>query len=798
MFEGIKRFTTPPHFENTDKNRIANILHTVAWSIFIGMVSLALFRALTKTYELLAPLMIVLVLLVIVIITNRKGYVRFAASLISWTLFVFLIYLITKYDGIHDTAMFGIPGVIILSSLVLDKRYFFSFVTIILLTIAGITCAEVSHLTFYVIKNKATYSDLIDLLVILAITSITIRLLAEHLVASIKQAKISEERIRKQSEQLQKSEEKFSKAFLASPSIMSITRFSDLAILDVNLAFEKLSGYARSEVMGKTIAGLELWVDPLDQTRTIQTLLEKGNIYNKEYLFRNKSREIKICNLSAEIINLDGVECILTSIIDQTERRRAEDALRESEELYKSLLDVLPEGVAVTDLSGKITFISQKMVSLYGASSASEAIGTNALNWIAPEFRDKAIKNLNGLIKNKVSGDKQYKLLRKDGTEFMGEISGSLLNDKEGFPKGFVTVHRDITDKLKAENENILLAQTLKSVKDCVSITDLEDTIIFVNDAFMQVYGYDKSELIGKKISEIRANDNSIHSYDEILRDTLNGGWHGELVNKTKDGHKFPVELWTSLVKDSKGNSIAMVGVARDISDRKKADRLKDEFLAQISHEIRTPLNIMLSYSQLMKSELDGQVTDSIENSFAAIESAGNRIIRTVDLILNMSELQTGTYEACPMKFDLVDNVLSYEFANHYRFAKSKNLSFELNVQTENTKVKADEYSMHQIFNHLIDNAIKYTKNGYVKIDVRTDDKDRTIVEISDSGIGISEEFLPKLFMPFAQEEQGYTRTYEGNGLGLALVKKFAEINNLTVQVVSKKKVGSKFTVKFN
>ena len=113
------------------------------------------------------------------------------------------------------------------------------------------------------------------------------------------------------------------------------------------------------------------------------------------------------------------------------------------------------------------------------------------------------------------------------------------------------------------------------------------------------------------------------------------------------------------------------------------------------------------------------------------------------------------------------------------------------------TKILADEYSIMQIFANLIDNAIKYTKKGKVEILLTKNKSGNVMVEVKDTGIGMSKEFLPKIFEPFVQEEQGYSRSYEGNGLGLALTKRYCEINNAVIEVESEKNVGSTFRVIF-
>lgn len=232
--------------------------------------------------------------------------------------------------------------------------------------------------------------------------------------------------------------------------------------------------------------------------------------------------------------------------------------------------------------------------------------------------------------------------------------------------------------------------------------------------------------------------------------------------------------------------------------EAEKSDRLKSEFLAQMSHEIRTPIHILMSYSNLIRDEIEDQIDSDLRSNFNAIEDAGKRIIRTTDLILNMSEIATGTYEYIDDTFDIYDNVLQSIYDEFKVVAAEKKIAFNLIKETEATLITADKYSVYQIFTNLIDNSLKYTNSGKVDIIVYNDSDGKVSVAASDTGIGIAEEYIPYLFKPFMQEDQGYSRRFEGNGLGLALVKNYCDLNQATIKVESKKGEGSSFIVTFN
>ncbi len=226
------------------------------------------------------------------------------------------------------------------------------------------------------------------------------------------------------------------------------------------------------------------------------------------------------------------------------------------------------------------------------------------------------------------------------------------------------------------------------------------------------------------------------------------------------------------------------------------ADRLKNEFLAQISHEIRTPINILLGYSEVLRTEFENKMSANFEQSYNIINKASRRIIRTIELILQMSELISGTYSPEIENIELGERI--EEIYNRYwREAEAKGLSFKLNMPEEKVYFLLDHLSLDTILIQLIENALRFTEIGSVEISLNKS-INKTIIEIKDSGIGISKEYFPRLFEPFTQEDQGYSRSFDGNGLGLALVKKHCELNKIDIEVESEKGTGSTFRLIIN
>lgn len=350
------------------------------------------------------------------------------------------------------------------------------------------------------------------------------------------------------------------------------------------------------------------------------------------------------------------------------------------------------------------------------------------------------------------------------------------------------------------EKENLRLQQAelmalfAELSPDPIFRFDLNGKIILANNSAHKIFL--KSSVLGEQV------DILLPFFKEFERE--------EIIRQGK------VVEYTTLVGDSYFqfvlSGVPKFGVCqvygRDISELKAKERelkealvraeeskkLKEYFLAQISHEIRSPLNVIEGYSEFLMNELKDELQEEYSDIFRSMKINSKRLYRTFDLLLNTSQLHTGKYEA---RFEKVNiyALLKTLFSEFKTFADEKNIKFTLtNTLDEEPVAYLDYYSMVQIFVNLLDNAFKYTLEG--KIDIRIYRDDVSIcIDIHDTGIGISTEYQNKLFTPFSQERMGYTRPYEGTGLGLALVKSFIDVNKAKIRVKSEPQAGSTFTV---
>ncbi|MCB0723840.1 MAG: PAS domain S-box protein [Ignavibacteriae bacterium] len=356
----------------------------------------------------------------------------------------------------------------------------------------------------------------------------------------------------------------------------------------------------------------------------------------------------------------------------------------------------------------------------------------------------------------------------------------------------------------KAEQERLRFEKIYRAIfakaNDAIFIEDENENILEVNDHATDLTGYTKEELMKMRTVDLQPKEYENYEMREEDR------FDTQIIHK--DGRVLFVEL--TVAKIVQDDRVLLISIVRDITEKKKAeeqmkiakeaaeesDRVKSHFLAQMSHEIRTPINAILGYTQLIREQLEPTLDDELKGDFEVIEDASQRLMRTIDLILRMSEIQTGNYQYIPKELDLYSDILQNLYKQFKVSSDKKNIKLSLTNNASGTVVNGDEFSIMQIFSNLIGNALKYTIQGSIEIIIGEKDNE-LYVEVSDTGIGISKEYIPHLFQLFSQEEKGYTRKFEGNGLGLALVKNYCEMNNSRIEVESEKYKGSTFTVFF-
>jgi PAS domain S-box-containing protein len=530
--------------------------------------------------------------------------------------------------------------------------------------------------------------------------------------------------------------------------------------------------------------------------------------------------------------------------------QNTDDTLQKTErfeQLFENNFNKSKSAICIVSHDGKFINVNKEYAKLFGYGT-DDLIGKHFSIIAAHDSKKILLENHNKIFNGADFLKTEEKVMHKNGTYFYIESTNQRVNNEEG-EKIRISSVKNISDRLKNELiQSVLLEISKLSSKSIAT----EDLFTFIHNAishlmpaknfavcledeskkkidFPYIYNEfndDEKNSLEKEFEFLKKEKNSILLDKNKIEELLNNKF---VPNYKQIPHSFvgvPLKLKEKMIgaiiiKDFNGtrytneNKEVLELVAAHINSvlerkkyeeelikaRKEAEesaKLKSEFLAQISHEIRTPLNSILSFSSLIKSELKDVISDELAETFSFIERGGNRLTRTIELILNISKIKNQQYKIDLTEIDIYDDVL-YPLLNELKGkAEDKGLTLELLPTEKQMKLVLDHYSISQLFMNLIDNAIKYTKKGSVTIKPFVNEFGKIQVDVIDTGIGIAEEYMPTMFEAFSQEEQGYTRSYEGIGLGLSLVKSYADLNNAEIKVQSEKNKGSVFSVIFN
>ncbi len=584
-------------------------------------------------------------------------------------------------------------------------------------------------------------------------------------------------------------------------------------ILNWNSAATEMYGFTKEEVLDQPADFLNRKEVHLSLNRKIIRSIEKEGKWVGEVEFIRKDGGKRLSETVVfPYFDSNGEQIALVRVNrDITEKKRAEEELQESKRRYEELANLLPQTVFEVDLAGNITFANQASFKMFGYTKDDLDKGLNLYQMLAPNERKRASENFSRRTNGEKFNSQEYIAIRKDGTAFPILVFIAPIN-KNGVITGMRGFIIDITERKEIEDQLRKLSRAVEQSPSCVMITNIFGDLEYVNPRFTELTGYRVEEVINRNPRFLKTDKTSVDEYRKMWELISNGKkWSGEFLNKKKNGELYWESASICPIIDARGKITHYLAIKEDITEKKEvekelilakekaeeSDRLKSEFLAQMSHEIRSPINVILSYNSFLKEELEDKLDSSLESSFVSIDSAGKRLLRTIDLILNMAALQTG-YVSVQLNPTDISSIISGLVTEFEFSAKNKNIGLTFIDLAGGMKVPADDYIVSEIFQNLIGNAVKYTTEGSIEIKAYSNGDSRLIVEIKDTGIGISEEYLPRLFMPFSQEETGYSRKYEGNGLGLALVKKYVDLLDAQLKVESKKGIGSVFTVIFH
>ena len=493
----------------------------------------------------------------------------------------------------------------------------------------------------------------------------------------------------------------------------------------------------------------------------------------------------------------------VSAFIDITERKKAEEALRLSNIYNRSLIEASLDPLVTIGHDGKIMDVNY---------ATEKVTGYSRNNLIRTDFSDyfsdpeKARKGYQQVFAQGEVRDYPLEIQHHDGHIIPVLYNASVYRNENGEVIGVFAVAHDITELKKAKEKIQTLANTVESSDDAIITESLDGVIASWNKGAEKVHGYSAEEILGKHIS-ILEPDNLKGEMKRFSEKIKQGEriQHYETLRLKKDGTIINVSLTHSPVFDISGELMAISTIARDITDKKIAEKLlkenqvadvanhtKSEFLANMSHELRTPLNSIIGFSDILYEQMYGELNKKQLKYVGNISKSGKHLLKLINNILDISKIEAGKMELSYKNFELgsklnmIRNIL-------FPIADQKNIKIEIDINSKLGTICADEDKFVQIMYNLVDNAIKFSyENSLVKIGAR---KKGDLVEITvkDTGIGIKAENQNKLFKPFSQIDSFSSRKSQGTGLGLHLVKQIVHMHRGYVWFRSNSSNGSTF-----
>ncbi len=512
----------------------------------------------------------------------------------------------------------------------------------------------------------------------------------------------------------------------------------------------------------------------------------------------------KLCDEDGNIIGIIGVSR------DITERRKMQDVLKKSEQRFWDMFNNAPFGYHELDNKGVIVHVNQTELDMLGYLRV-EMMGFPIWSFIEDEQYSmrRVLDKLNGIVPPGEGTERHYR--KKDGSYITLLIEDRLIHDSKGNITGLRSALQDITERKKTENELIKLSLAVEQSPASIVITDINGDIEYVNRTFTTTTGYSVEEALHKNPRVLKSGHTTQKEYEQLWKTILSGKtWTGEFLNIKKNGTNYWEEAIISPIKDKTGEIINLLAIKRDVTELKKINeelleaketaeemsRLKSSFLANMSHELRTPMIGILGYSEMLLEEYPDAKVSEIGG---IILQSGHRLMDTLNLILDLSRIEAKKLDVKLSSVDIVP--IAKEVSTLFGpAAEKKHLYIRMETAFDSLELLLDEKMFREILNNLINNAIKFTSQGGVTIQIHKEvlgNADWAVIRVTDTGIGIAHENFNLIFEEFRQASEGQSRSFEGTGLGLTITKRFVEKLNGVISVDSAVGEGTTFTIRF-
>ncbi|MBZ5620075.1 MAG: PAS domain S-box protein [Acidobacteriia bacterium] len=615
---------------------------------------------------------------------------------------------------------------------------------------------------------------------------------------------------------LRESEERFRGVFEHAQVGMCVAGL-DGRFLQVNPAFCRMVGYTEQELLAKAWTEL-IHPDDLEPAlrRREQLSKDPGGCVDAEIRHIHRSGSVVWGRVRVSLVRDSGGSPLFVVVHaeDITERKRAAEALRESEERFRIMADGCPAVMWVTDAEGGIQFINRAFRETCGVTF-EQVEGGKWQSLIHPDDAPEYVRAFRRALEEHTPFRGEARARRADGEWRWTESHAEPRFSPGREFLGLAGISPDITERKHAEQalqrSEEKFRQLAENIREVFWMMPPAATeILYVSPAYEQVWGRTCDSLYQRPASWLDA----VHPEDlGQARSNLPRLMRGETAEsefriRTPDGQAKWIRNRAFPIRDQGGQLIRIVGIAEEITERKRyeaeliharegadaANRAKSRFLANMSHEIRTPMNGVIGMIQLL---FETDLTPEQRQYATVAQASGQTLLALIDDILDLSRIEARKITLENLSFDLRQTVEDVVQLMRVQ-ARAKGLPIHSRVSPDIPPfLRGDAHRLRQVLSNLFANAIKFTERGVVTMDAaleRQGEGTATVrFTITDTGIGIRPDQVAALFSPFTQADASTTRKYGGTGLGLAICKQLVEMMGGTIGVDSREGRGSTF-----
>ncbi|MEW5959883.1 MAG: PAS domain S-box protein, partial [Chloroflexota bacterium] len=580
-------------------------------------------------------------------------------------------------------------------------------------------------------------------------------------------------------------------------------------ITDVNEQMCRITGYRRDELIGSQFK--HYFTEPARADAGVKRTLAEGVVTNYDLVLQSKTGRKATVSFNASVFrSADGqIEGIFASARDVSEQARLQTQLIEQQAYNRSLIEASPDAQFAIVPDGVITDVNEEATRLTGYSRKHLISSRFAEYFTEPQQASAGVQQT--LAEGRVIGY-ELVLITRYGRRITVSFNAGVFTDAAGAPLGILAAARDITAQKELERQlrdaQSYTRSLIESNIDALMTTDPLGIITDVNRQMTALTGFGRDELVGTPFKNYftdpaRAED----GIRLVLREGRVTNY--ELTARSKDQLETVVSYNATTFNDQAGKLQGVFAAARDVTERKRfeqtlqeknielenASLAKDRFLASMSHELRTPLNAIIGFTGALLMGLAGPLTEEQGKQLQTIEGSAEHLLSLINDLLDLAKIESGKVE---LIFEPVhcQDVLEKVAATLRPLAETKGLTFQTKTPANDLVIHTDQRSLSQIILNLANNAIKFTEQGSVCLELNRRRNNRqtwTEFSVVDTGIGIRPADQVRLFKAFEQVDT--SRRFEGTGLGLHLSQKLAHLIGAHIEFESKFGQGSKFSL---